>query len=274
MISIMKGYKVFNSDWTCRGKQYSCPGVFEQEGALELCKNGIHFCKKLLNCFNYYDFDSDNHVAEVEAIGEIIINVDGRKCCTNKLKIIRELTWKEIFEKVNIGNNCSGRGNIGSYNHGDYNNGTGNMGDLNSGDGNVGSINSGSYNRGNRNSGNFNNGSFNSGYYNCGNGNSGNCNVGYYNTGDWNNTDYSAGCFNTTPDKLRMFNKPTDMTREEWRSSDAYAVLSAMPEGVEYRQNWWGKISPRLKSAVLSIPNFDAKIFKEITRIDVEESKK
>lgn len=26
----VKGYKVFNPDWTCRGKQYSCPGTFEE----------------------------------------------------------------------------------------------------------------------------------------------------------------------------------------------------------------------------------------------------
>ena len=267
----MMGYKVFNSDWTCHGKQYACPGVFEQDGALELCKNGIHFCKKLLNCFNYYDFDSDNHVAEVEAIGEVIEDIDLKKCCTNKLKIIRELTWKEIFEKVNIGDNCSGRGNIGSNNHGDYNNGTGNVGALNSGDGNVGSTNSGDYNHGNRNSGNFNYGSFNSGYHNRGNGNSGNCNIGNCNTGDWNDTDYSTGCFNTTPDKIRIFNKPTNMTLKEWKNSNAYAVLCGMPDEIEYRQNWWGKISPKLKSAVLSIPNFDVKIFKEITRINVRK---
>lgn len=45
----MKGYKVFNPDWTCRGKKYSCPGEFVQKWKLELCKNGIHFCKNLID---------------------------------------------------------------------------------------------------------------------------------------------------------------------------------------------------------------------------------
>ena len=27
----VRGYKVFNPDWTCRGKQYSCPGAFEED---------------------------------------------------------------------------------------------------------------------------------------------------------------------------------------------------------------------------------------------------
>lgn len=245
----MMGYKVFNSDWTCRGKQYSCPGVFEQEGKLELCKNGIHFCKELLKCFDYYNFEYGIHVAEVEAIGEIIKDKDEKKCCTNKLKIIRELTWEEIFERVNIGDNCKGRGNTRSCNYGDYNAGTGNIGDFNSGNHNVGSMNSGEDN--------------------CGNRNSGDLNIGDYNTGSWNMTNYSTGYFNTTPDEIRMFNKPMRITREEWINSDVYAVLSWMPVIVEERQFWWKTISQDQKNAILSIPNFDAKIFKEITGIDV-----
>lgn len=27
----VKGYKVFNPDWTCKGKQYTCPGKFEED---------------------------------------------------------------------------------------------------------------------------------------------------------------------------------------------------------------------------------------------------
>ena len=31
----VKGYKVFNPDWTCMEKQYSCPGKFEIVGGLK-----------------------------------------------------------------------------------------------------------------------------------------------------------------------------------------------------------------------------------------------
>lgn len=41
----VKGYKVFNSDWTCRGKQYSCPGTFEEFVSPSVCNVGMHFCK-------------------------------------------------------------------------------------------------------------------------------------------------------------------------------------------------------------------------------------
>ncbi len=96
---IVKGYKVFNPDWTCRGKQYTCPGEFEEEGNLKICGHGMHFCKKAVDCFYYYSFNSKNKVAEVIAYGNVIEN--GNKCCTNKLKIVREIPWTELLELVN-----------------------------------------------------------------------------------------------------------------------------------------------------------------------------
>lgn len=46
MDKIVKGYKVFNSDWTCRDKQYTCPGEFEEDVELDVCHCGLHFCKR------------------------------------------------------------------------------------------------------------------------------------------------------------------------------------------------------------------------------------
>lgn len=28
----VKGFKVFKPDWTCRDKQYTCPGEFKEDG--------------------------------------------------------------------------------------------------------------------------------------------------------------------------------------------------------------------------------------------------
>lgn len=72
MENIVKGYKVFNPDWTCRDKQYTCPGIFEDPGDISVCSKGMHFCKKAADCFNYYDFDPNNHVAEVIAHGKVL----------------------------------------------------------------------------------------------------------------------------------------------------------------------------------------------------------
>ena len=40
---MIKGYKVFNPDWTCIDKQYTCPGKFEEDAPLCLCKAGMRF---------------------------------------------------------------------------------------------------------------------------------------------------------------------------------------------------------------------------------------
>ena len=115
----VKGYKVFNSDWTCRGKQYSCPGTFEEFVSPSVCNVGMHFCKNAADCFRYYDFDPNNHVAEVIAHGTVA--EDEYKCATNKLEIVREIPWAEVLEIVNTGKACTGRCNSGNWNSGDWN---------------------------------------------------------------------------------------------------------------------------------------------------------
>ena len=196
----VKGYKVFNSDWTCRGKQYSCPGTFEEFVSPDVCNVGMHFCKNAADCFRYYDFDPNNHVAEVIAHGTVAEGED--KCATNKLEIVREIPWAEVLEIVNTGKACTGRCNSGNRNSGDCNSGNRNSGDWNSGNRNSGDRNSGNCNSGNRNSGdcnsgNRNSGDWNSGNRNSGNRNSGNCNSGNRNSGDWNSGNRNSGDCNS-----------------------------------------------------------------------------
>ena len=85
----MKGYKGFNKDLTCRGKQYAENTVFEEETA-EICKSGMHFCKNPFEVLNYYPFVNDNaeinEFAEVEALDECKTD-DNEKFTTKKLKI-------------------------------------------------------------------------------------------------------------------------------------------------------------------------------------------
>jgi hypothetical protein len=76
----------------------------------------MHFCKKAVDCFNYYFFDSKNKVAEVIAYGDVV--EEGDKCCTNKLKIIREIPWSELLTIVNTGDYNSGHYNSGNCNSG------------------------------------------------------------------------------------------------------------------------------------------------------------
>ena len=110
--TMVKGYKVFAPDWTCKGKQYTCPGTFEEDVNPSVCNVGMHFCKNAADCFRYYDFDPNNHVAEVIAHGTVAEGED--KCATNKLEIVREIPWAEVLEIVNTGKACTGTAATGT----------------------------------------------------------------------------------------------------------------------------------------------------------------
>ena len=267
--NVVHGFKVFRPDWTCspngNTKQYTCPGKFEEEGELDVCGHGMHFCQTAADCFNYYSFNSENKVAEVIAYGEV--RTDGDKSCTDKLEIVREIPWDEVLRIVNIGKNCTGRcntgdcntgncntgncntgnWNTGNCNTGDCNTGDCNTGDCNTGDWNTGNCNTGDWNTGNWNTGNCNTGNCNTGNCNTGNcntgncntgdcntgdWNTGNCNTGDCNTGDWNKSSFNTGCFNTEEQKIMLFNKPSDMTYREWIDSDARYLLNQIPKDV------------------------------------------
>ena len=228
----MKGYKVFNPDWTCREFQYEVEKTYEHNGSLEVCGSGFHFCEKAVDCFNYYSFDPNNKVAEVEATGDVL--TDGDKSVTNKLVIVREVEWSELLNIVNTGK-----------------------------------------------------------------GNTGNSNSGNNNSGDWNSTNYSSGIFNSKEEKIIIFNRPSEMTLSEFRNSK-YAILlrkgfeltkwinyEDLPEHERnektkacggkvitksYKQAWkdkWDATSDEDRQIIMSMPNFDAEVFYEITGIRV-----
>ena len=53
MSKIIKSYKGFNEDMTCRGKQYEEGKEYEEQNA-EACECGMHACEYPLDCFGYY----------------------------------------------------------------------------------------------------------------------------------------------------------------------------------------------------------------------------
>ena len=298
----VKGYKVFNPDWTCRGFQYEVGKIFEEDVKPSCCDRGFHFCEKAADCFSYYSFNSENRVAEVIALGEV--DTDGKKSCTNKIQIVREIPWQELLTIVNTGKDCTGLCNTGDWNTGDWNTGDWNTGNRNTGDCNTGNRNTGDWNTGNRNTGNRNTGDWNTGDWNTGNRNTGDCNTGNRNTGDWNKSSFNTGCFNTEEQKITLFNKPSDITYNDWLRSDARYLLNQIPKDVvewvyeedmtdeekaanptyettggylkvlnesECGQLWWGSLSDFQKNYIKSIPNFDAEIFEQCTGIKVDE---
>ena len=296
----VKGYKVFNPDWTCRNKQYTCPGIFEEDVIPSVCREGMHFCKKAADCFNYYNFDPQNRVAEVIARGSVAEN--GDKCCTNELEIVREVPWAELLELVNAGSGCTGINNTGNWNTGNCNTGDWNTGNRNTGDWNTGNWNTGNWNTGNWNTGDCNTGDWNTGNWNTGNCNTGDWNTGNWNTGDWNKANHSTGVFNTKDQPLTMFNLPSKWFYSDWAKSEANSILNKIPhdpvvwiwsedmteeEKLSHPEHetvggylkkmdlsdnakiWWRGLTNKEKETVMSLPNFDAQIFKEITGVDV-----
>ena len=298
----MEGYKVFKHDWTCRGFQYEVGKTFEEDVTPSCCVRGFHFCTKLTDCFMYYTFDPKNKVAKVIALGEIDEELDGSKCCTNKIQIVEEISWKDVLRIANIGAK-----NVGYNNIGNHNKGNGNFGDYNRGYNNICSYNIGGYNVGHHNAGSFNTGNrnigeHNSGYCNKGAYNSGDYNFGNYNSGDWNMTDHAQGCFNTGEQTLYFFNKPSKWTYHDWYASPQKCLLDTLrgrctcwipsfdmtdeektlhPEykiaggyvkfigNMKCPQDWWDHLCEWEKSIIQSMPNFDKDIFEKITGIKI-----
>jgi hypothetical protein len=272
MSESIKGYKVFNPDWTCRNFQYEVGKTFEEDVTPKCCDRGFHFCTKASDCFSYYGFNPENKVAEVLALGTVDTESDDTKCCTNKIQIVREISWQELLTIVNTGKGCTGLCNTG---------------DCNTGDCNTGDCNTGNRNTGNRNTGNRN---------------TGDCN-----TGDWNLSSFNTGCFMTEEQKIMLFDKPTDWTYRDWINSDARYALTNIPKNVvewvssydmtdeekekyptyettggylkvldesESAQIWWDGLTDGSKDIIKSLPNFDAEIFRKCTGIKVESEDK
>ena len=296
---MVKGFKGFNEDLTCRGFQYEIGKTYKHNGEVELCRSGFHFCRKLKDVHHFYNLKT-SRICEIEADGKI--DDDGVKSVCSRMRIVREVSREEILSIINIGekntgmlnsgdrnsgNLNSGNRNSGNLNSGDLNSGRLNSGNSNSGDCNSGNSNSGDRNSGNLNSGNLNSGNSNSGRLNSGNSNSGDCNSGNRNSGDFCSCDYSSGIFMTKKITYEAFNK--QLTKEEYDAlieSKGFTLLQrfrlyAFKTRTEkngqkrlaylsYKASWrmfWQTLTPMQKLTVKRMPHFDADVFYEITGI-------
>jgi hypothetical protein len=273
----VKGFKVFNPDFTCHGFQYAENTKFKFNGAIKICSSGFHFCEKASDCFSYYPFEPKNIVCEVEGLGKIESEESDSKKCTDEILIGRKLTWDEVLKVANEGSNNTGLANSGY---------------SNSGDGNSGNWNSGNWNSGYSNSGNSNSGDWNSGNWNSGYSNS-----GYRNSG--------AFCLDNNP-KLFLFDKPTNINVRDWENTEVIRTMRNLLEINEWiyeksmtdeekekfptykttggylktktlHEAWedmWSNLEKEKKQLFLDLPNFDAEKFKIITGVDVSEDLK
>ena len=97
----MIGYKALNEDMSTKygNMTYELNKVYTLEGELIMCENGYHFCTELIYVFMYYPFNS--RVFEVDTLDGILLK-DNKfdKYCSNKIKIIREVSEDEINKYI------------------------------------------------------------------------------------------------------------------------------------------------------------------------------
>lgn len=197
----------------------------------------MHFCRKASDCFNYYDFNPKNKVAEVIAYGDIVES--GDKCCTNKLEIVREIPWQELLTIVNTGKDCTGLCNTGNRNTGDCNKSSCNTGCFNTEEQKITLFNKPS-------------------------------NMTY---NDWLISD-ARYLLNRIQKEVVEWVYEKDMTDEEKASHPNYETtggyLRVLDES-ECAQIWWDGLSETDKSTIKAIPNFNGEIFEECTGIKIRE---
>ena len=96
----MRGFKGFEKDFSCRGKQYEENTTYEEHG-VGCCHKGVmHFCEDPWEVLNHYDLVDENgdfyEFAEVEALGPVWN--DGEKRATNKIHIGAKLGFKGFLK--------------------------------------------------------------------------------------------------------------------------------------------------------------------------------
>ena len=242
---MIKGYKVFNSDWTCRNKQYTCPGEFEEDVTPVECESGMHFCEDPADCFRYYQFNPENHVCEIEAYGDI--DRGANKVCTNKLRVIREIPWDEVLRLVNTGKDCTGLRNTGDRNTGKWN-----TGDRNTGDWNAASFSSGCFCTGDQKILMFDKPS-------------------EWTLRDWWDSD-ARRLMNNIQKNVVEWVYTENMSEEEKEKHPEHKTtggyLKILDES-ECAQIWWDGLDQTDRQIIMDLPNFNAEIFRKCTGIKI-----
>lgn len=102
---MIKSYKGFNKDMTCRGFQYEIGKEYETSDEVKCCENGFHACEYPLDCFGYYP-PNESVYCEVEQDGQISKDGSDTKVSSSKIKIGAQLDIaglvKASFEFVKL----------------------------------------------------------------------------------------------------------------------------------------------------------------------------
>ena len=239
--------KGFNKNLCCRGVQFEVGKIYDtgaKDDEIRLCSNTVyHYCDNIKQVHTYYSCNpaQQNRFCEIEVLGAEI--TDGRKCGSNKIKLVREIVGDELKTLIGQIN-----GNTGLFNSGDWNSGDWNSGNRNSGDRNSGDRNSGDWN-----SCNYSNGVF------C---NQEDKDIRIFNKPSgmsleefWDSKYYRA-----------LQSEPLELTY--WGDKNEELKCRSYKDACAI---WWSKLTEKNKKIIQEIPNFDPDVFLDITGIDVKE---
>ena len=99
-MNIKKGYKRLNMNMTSEygNMQYELNMPYHLEGDLEICNNGYHLCKNMLDTAIFYDSEN-SRLFEVEYNSNNYIEEEN-KLCSDYIKIIREIPTEEYHTYI------------------------------------------------------------------------------------------------------------------------------------------------------------------------------
>ena len=82
----------------CETLTYEVGKIYTFKGKLIMCQQGFHFCKNPKDTLNYYNYNKDYKLMEIEVFGEIIDGED--KSVTNKFKVLRVINDNDELSKL------------------------------------------------------------------------------------------------------------------------------------------------------------------------------
>ena len=83
---MIKAYKGFKKNMTCRDFQFEEGKEYVYDGEVKVCESGFHACERPLDCFDYYS-PAESVYHEVELSDDISKSSDDTKVAAKKIKI-------------------------------------------------------------------------------------------------------------------------------------------------------------------------------------------
>ena len=120
--------KGFDKNLCCRGMQFEVGKIYDtgaKDDEIRLCSNTVyHYCDNIEQVHTHYSCNpaQQNRFCEIEVLGAEV--ADGKKCGSNKIKLVREIVGDELKTLISQINGNTGLFNSGFWNSGNWNSGS------------------------------------------------------------------------------------------------------------------------------------------------------